>query len=100
MLDTRYSELDLGSSSVGGWRQIEKRMSNNEYRISNVEERNSIDFLKDKAEMLTRNDGEDRGKPYDFEKRLVDFAIRIIRMAEFLLKAKLAYHNDWMSGPN
>jgi hypothetical protein len=46
-LDAGYSELDLGSSSVGGWRQIEKRMSNNEYRISNVEGRNSIDFLKD-----------------------------------------------------
>jgi hypothetical protein len=50
--------------------------------------------------MLTRNDGEERGKPYDLEKRLIDFAVRIIRMAEFLLKAKLTYHNDWISGPN
>ncbi len=39
-------------------------------------------------------------KTYDLEERLIDFAIRIIRMAESLLETKVANHNDWISGSN
>jgi hypothetical protein len=43
---------------------------------------------------------EKEDKTYNLEKRLIDFAVRIIRMAESLQKAKVANHNDRMSGSN
>jgi len=39
-------------------------------------------------------------KTHDFEERLIDFANRIIWMAESLPKSKVANHNDWISGSN
>jgi len=43
---------------------------------------------------------EKEDKTYDLEEGLIDFAIRIIRMAESLPKTKVANHNDWTSGSN
>jgi hypothetical protein len=39
-------------------------------------------------------------KTFDLEEQLLDFAVRIVRMAEFLPKPTAAYYNDWISGPN
>jgi hypothetical protein len=35
---------------------------------------------------------EKEDKSYDLEERLIDFAVRVIRMAESLPKTKVAYH--------
>ena len=43
---------------------------------------------------------EKEDKTYDLEERLIDFAVRIIRMAESLPETKVANHNDWISGSN
>ena len=34
---------------------------------------------------------------YDLEERLIDYAVRIIRMAKSLPEKKLANHEDWVS---
>ena len=43
---------------------------------------------------------EKENKIYDHEQRLIDFAVRIIRMAESLPETKVANHKDWISGSN
>ena len=56
--------------------------------MSNIEQRN----VECRKESLVEEKMMKEGKTYDLEERLIDFAVRIIRMAESLPKTKTGNH--------
>ena len=54
--------------------------------MSNIEGRNSIGFIKNRLKAKQGMTEEKEDKTYDLEERLIDFTIRINRMAESLPK--------------
>jgi four helix bundle protein len=72
-----------------------KETENVEYRIMNIECRRKEFYRFIKKNRLKGKQGmteEKEDKTYDLEGRLIDFAVRIIRMAESLPKTKVANH--------